>query len=148
MSEATPSTPDFVAGSSATTQTLRDEWLICSASGKAGETSMLRRSACRSGGQRQRRQRGRLMRGSERQTSVANQQTAVASADEETAAQDTYGAARCRMTTSARSRGQIPRLLLGPREHPRKDDKGGDNGCNDYCVYDRHDITFRDDRIR
>jgi len=32
--------------------------------------------------------------------------TAVASADEETAAQDTYGAARCRMTTSARSRGQ------------------------------------------
>jgi hypothetical protein len=88
------------------------------------------------------------MRGSERQTSVANQQTAVASADEETAAQDTYGAARCRMTTSARSRGQIPRLLLGPREHPRKDDKGGDNGCYDYCVYDRHDITFRDDRIR
>src|SRR6516162_1337412 len=74
--------------------------------------------------------------------------TAVASADEETAAQDTYGAARCRMTTSARSRGQIPRLLLGPREHPRKDDKGGDNSCNDYCVYDRHDITFRDDRIR
>jgi hypothetical protein len=38
------------------------------------------------------------------------------------------------MTTSARSRGQIPRLLLGPREHPRKDDKGGDNGCNDYCA--------------
>jgi hypothetical protein len=35
-----------------------------------------------------------------------------------------------------------------PREHPRKDDKGGDSGCNDYCVYDRHDITSRDDRIR
>ena len=34
------------------------------------------------------------------------------------------------------------------RATPRKDDKGGDNGCNDYGVYDRHDITFRDDRIR
>ena len=48
----------------------------------------------------------------------------------------------------ARSRWQIPRLILGPCEHPRKDDKGGDNGCNDYCVYGRHDILFRDDRIR
>jgi len=26
----------------------------------------------------------------------------------------------------------------------RKDGKSGDNGCNDYCVYDRHDILFRD----
>ena len=38
--------------------------------------------------------------------------------------------------------------MLGPGEHPRKDDKGGDNGCYDYCVYGRHDILFRDDRIR
>ena len=48
----------------------------------------------------------------------------------------------------ARSRWQIPRLMLGPCEHPRKDDKGGDNGCNDYCVNGWHDILFRDDRIR
>ena len=30
------------------------------------------------------------------------------------------------------------------RATPRKDDKGGGNGCNDYCVYDRHDTLFRD----
>jgi hypothetical protein len=48
----------------------------------------------------------------------------------------------------ARSRWQIPRLMLGPCEHPRKDDKGGDNGCNDYYVNGWHDILFRDDRIR
>jgi len=48
----------------------------------------------------------------------------------------------------AHSRWQIPRLMLGPCKHPRKDDKGGDNGCNDYCVNGWHDILFRDDRIR
>jgi hypothetical protein len=40
----------------------------------------------------------------------------------------------------ALSRWQIPRLIFGPCEHPRKEDKGESNGCNDYCVYDRHDI--------
>ena len=36
-------------------------------------------------------------------------------------------------------------MILGPCEYPRKDGKSGDNDCNDYCVYDRHDILFRDD---
>jgi hypothetical protein len=31
--------------------------------------------------------------------------------------------------------------MLDPREHSRKDDKGGDNGCNNHCVYGRHNVS-------
>ena len=35
-------------------------------------------------------------------------------------------------------------VLAWAEYQTRKDGKSGDNGCNDYCVYDRHDILFRD----
>jgi hypothetical protein len=38
------------------------------------------------------------------------------------------------------NQGQIPGLMLDPREHSGKNHKGGDNCCNDHCVYGRHDI--------
>jgi hypothetical protein len=30
--------------------------------------------------------------------------------------------------------------MLDPREHSREGDEGGNNGCNDHCVYGWHDI--------
>jgi hypothetical protein len=39
------------------------------------------------------------------------------------------------------NRGQIPGLMLDPREHSRKDDEGGDNGCNNHCVNGRHNVS-------
>jgi len=30
--------------------------------------------------------------------------------------------------------------MLDPREHSGKNHKGGDNRCNDHCVYGWHDI--------
>jgi hypothetical protein len=34
--------------------------------------------------------------------------------------------------------------MLDPAEHAGENHKSGDNGCNDHCVYGRHDIPPSD----
>jgi hypothetical protein len=38
------------------------------------------------------------------------------------------------------NRRQIPGLLLDPAKHTGENHKSSDNGCNNRCVYGRHDI--------
>jgi hypothetical protein len=38
------------------------------------------------------------------------------------------------------NRRQIPGLMLDPGKRGGENHKSGDNGCNNHCVYGRHDI--------
>src|SRR5262249_42889771 len=44
--------------------------------------------------------------------------------------------------SGSRKGRQVPRLILDPGEHSRKDDKRGHNGGNDHCVYGWHDTLL------